>query len=166
MHTPACLLTALADFLTFSLLSADNLLPLHIQGLGGAEAQIGRIMACYHAAAILCQAVAGAYLDRWPRKPVLLATTATLTAVAVAFAPNDRRGWHCYLLRFLQGTALALSGTLTLTIIADLAPPGRRAEAVGYRPSFAAGGAALALGSLAFWRSFREAERGRGSEAA
>lgn len=115
MYTPACLLTALGDFLTFSLLSADNPLPPHIQGLEGAEAQIGRIMACYHAAALLCQAVAGAYLDRWPRKPVLLATTATLTAVAFAFA---------------------------------------------------AGGAALALGSLAFWRSFREAERGRGSEAA
>jgi MFS family permease len=131
VYTRAFVLTAVANFLVFGLLNAYNLLPLYIQQLGGAEGQIGRIMACYHVAAILCQAAAGGLLDRWPRRPVILAATTTLVAVAVAFALTTSLGWHFYFLRFLQGAALALYGTINLTLIADLAPPGRRAEAVG-----------------------------------
>jgi len=131
VYTRAFVLTAVANFLVYSLLNAYNLLPLYIQQLGGTEGEIGRVMACYHVAALCCQVVAGRVLDRWPRRPVILGATTTLVGVAVAFALTTSLGWHLYLLRFLHGAALAFYGTINLTLIADLAPAGRRAEAVG-----------------------------------
>lgn len=131
MYTKAFVLASLANFLVFGILNAYNLLPLYIQALGGREGEIGRIMGVYHVAAILAQAVAARALDRWPRRPVLRASSAALVVVTVGFAFTTRLGWHFYLLRFLHGAALALFGTTILTLIADLAPPRRRAEAVG-----------------------------------
>lgn len=131
MYTKPFILAALANFLFFANLNAYTLLPLYIQALGGREGQIGTIMAMYSVAALLCQLGAGALLDRWGRKPFMLLAAATVTAVSAAFALSSRLGWHFYLLRFLQGAAFALFITSNLTLIADLAPPSRRAEAVG-----------------------------------
>ncbi|MFB3820225.1 MAG: MFS transporter [Candidatus Methylomirabilales bacterium] len=131
MYTKAFLLSSLANFLVFGILNAYNLLPLYIQSLGGREGEIGRIMAGYHVAAILAQASAARALDRWPRRPVLRVSSGALVLVTVGFALSTRLGWHFYLLRFLHGAALALFGTAVLTLIADQAPPGRRAEALG-----------------------------------
>ena len=131
MYTKPFLLLTLVSFLSYTILNAYNLLPLYIQALGGREAEIGRIMALYHVAAILCQAATAELLDRWSRRPVLLAGTAALTAASFAFALTTRLSWHFYLYRFIQGAALALSGTVSLALIGELAPPSRRAEAVG-----------------------------------
>ena len=131
MYTKPFLLITLVSFLTYGILNAYNLLPLYIHALGGREAEIGRIMALYHVAAILCQAATAGLLDRWPRRPVLLVGTIALTAASFAFALTTRLSWHFYLLRFLQGVGLALSSTISLALIGELAPPGRRAEAVG-----------------------------------
>jgi MFS family permease len=147
VYTKSFLLLTLVNFLAFAVLNAYNLLPLYIQALGGREAEIGRIMAVYQFAAILCQAATAGLLDRWPRRPVLLASMAALTAASFAFALTTRLGWHFYLFRFTQGAALALSSTIGLALIGGLAPPGRRAEAVGLYG--VAGLAALALAPAA-----------------
>ncbi len=131
MYTKPFLLLTLVSFLTYGILNAYNLLPLYIHALGGREAEIGRIMALFHVAAILCQAVTAGLLDRWPRRPVLLVGTIALTVASFSFALATRLSWHFYLLRFLQGVGLALSSTVSLALIGELAPPGRRAEAVG-----------------------------------
>ena len=131
VYTKPFLLLTLVSFLTFGILNVYNLLPLYIHALGGREAEIGRIMALYHVAAILCQAATAGLLDRWPRRPVLLVGTIALTVASLAFALTTRLSWHFYLLRFLQGVGLALSSTVGLALIGELAPPGRRAEAVG-----------------------------------
>jgi MFS family permease len=131
VYTKPFFLLTLVSFLTFGILNVYNLLPLYIHALGGREAEIGRIMALYHVAAILCQAATAGLLDRWPRRPVLLVGTIALTAASFAFALTTRLSWHFYLLRFLQGVGLALSSTVSLALIGELAPPGRRAEAVG-----------------------------------
>lgn len=131
MYTKPFLLITLVSFLTYGILNAYNLLPLYIHALGGREAEIGRIMALYHVAAILCQAATAGLLDRWPRRPVLLVGTIALTAASFAFALTTRLSWHFSLLRFFQGVGLALSSTVSLALIGELAPPGRRAEAVG-----------------------------------
>lgn len=131
MYTKPFLLLTLVSFLTFGILNAYNLLPLYIHALGGREAEIGRIMALFHVAAILCQAATAGLLDRWPRRPVLLVGTIALTAASFAFALTTHLSWHFYLLRFLQGVGLALSSTVSLALIGELAPPSRRAEAVG-----------------------------------
>ena len=131
MFTKPFVLASLANFLFYSNTNAYTLLPLYIQALGGREGQIGSIMAMYSLAAILCQASIGPFLDRWSRKPVMLLAVGMLTVASTAFALTTRLGWHFYMLRFLQGGAVALFLTSNLTLIADLAPPSRRAEAVG-----------------------------------
>ena len=131
MYTKPFVLAALANFLFFGNLNAYTLLPLYIQALGGREGQMGSIMAMYSVAAIICQATLGPVLDRWGRKPVLALAAAIVTAVSVAFVFSARLGWHFYAFRFLQGAAFAVFITSNLTLIADLAPPSRRAEAVG-----------------------------------
>ena len=131
MYTKPFVLAALANFLFFSNLNVYNLLPLYIRDLGGREGQIGTIMAMFSVAALLCQAGMGPLLDRWGRKPFILLAAITATIVSLAFVGSTELGWHFYLLRFLQGGAFSMFLTSNLTLIADLAPPSRRAEAVG-----------------------------------
>ena len=131
LYTKPFVLAALASFLFYSNTNAYTLLPLYIQALGGREGEIGSIMAMYSVAAVLCQAGVGPFLDRWRRKPVILLGAGILAVVSTAFTLTTHLGWHFYLLRFLQGVAISLFLTSNLTLIADLAPPSRRAEAVG-----------------------------------
>ena len=131
MFTKPFILAALASFLFYSNTNAYTLLPLYIQALGGREGEIGSIMAMYSVAAVLCQASVAPFLDRWSRKPVILVGAGILTVVSIVFTLTTRLGWHFYLLRFLQGAAISLFLTSNLTLIADLAPSNRRAEAVG-----------------------------------
>jgi MFS family permease len=91
VYTKPFLLLTLVSFLTFGILNVYNLLPLYLHALGGREAEIGRIRALYHVAAILCQAATAGLLDRWPRRPVLLIGTIALTAASFAFALTTRR---------------------------------------------------------------------------
>jgi MFS family permease len=88
-------------------------------------------MAMYAVAAILCQAVAGPLVDRFGRKPLIVVGACLVVGVSIAFLFSARLGWHFYLLRFLQGAAFAAFMTSNLTLLADLAPAARRAEAVG-----------------------------------
>ena len=131
MYTKPFVLAALANFLFFSNLNVYTLLPLYIQALGGREGQIGTIMAMFSVAALVCQAGMGPWLDRWGRKPFILLAAGTASVVSLAFVASTTLGWHFYLLRFLQGGAFSIFLTSNLTLIADLAPPSRRAEAVG-----------------------------------
>ena len=147
MYTKPFLLLTLVNFLSYAILNAYNLLPLYIHALGGREAEIGRIMALFQVAAILCQGATAGLLDRWSRRPVLLVGTAALAVASFAFALTTRLSWHFYLFRFLQGVGVALSSTVCLALIGEMAPPGRRAEAVGlYGVS---GLTAIALGPAA-----------------
>lgn len=131
VYTKPFILAAAANFLFFSNLNAYTLLPLYIQQLGGREGQIGMIMAMYSVAAILCQLGVGSLVDRFGRKPFIVLGAAAITAVSMAFAFSTQLGWHFYLLRFLQGLAFAAFTTSNLTLLADLVPASRRAEAVG-----------------------------------
>lgn len=131
LYSKPFILAAAANFLFFSSLNAYTLLPLYIQQLGGREGEIGMIMAMYSVAAILCQLGIGPLIDRFGRKPFILLGALLVTAVPVAFLFSTRLGWPFYALRFLQGMAFAAFMTSNLTLLADLVPASRRAEAVG-----------------------------------
>lgn len=131
MYTKPFVLASVANFLFFTNLNVYTLLPLYIQALGGREGQIGTIMAMHSVAAVLCQAGIGPLLDRWGRKPFMLLAAGLVVVTSVAYAASTALGWHLYLLRFLQGVAFSVFITSNLTLIADLAPASRRAEAVG-----------------------------------
>jgi MFS family permease len=131
LYSKPFVLAAASNFLFFANLNAYTLLPLYIQHLGGREGQIGTIMAMYSVAAILCQLAIGPLVDRLGRKPFILTGAVLACAVSLAFFFSAELGWHFYLLRFLQGTAFACFMTSNLTLLADLVPVSRRAEAVG-----------------------------------
>ncbi len=131
LYTRPFILAASSNFLFFTNLNAHTLLPLYIQQLGGREGQIGTVMAMYSIAAILCQLAIGPLVDRFGRKPFLLLGATLVTGVSTTFLFSTTLGWHLYLLRFLQGVAFACFTTSNLTLLADLAPASRRAEAVG-----------------------------------
>ncbi len=131
LYTKPFILAAAANFLFFTNLNAYTLLPLYIQQLGGREGQLGTIMAMYSVGAILCQPAIGPLVDRFGRKPFLVLGATLVTAASITFLFSTRLGWHFYVLRFAQGAAFACFMTSNLTLLADLAPASRRAEAVG-----------------------------------
>ena len=131
LYTKPFVLAATANLLFYANLNAYNLLPLYVQQLGGREGQIGTIMAMYQVAAILCQVGVGPFVDRFGRRPFILLSATLISVVSLAFAGSSVLGWHFYLLRFLQGAAMAGFTTSNLSLLADLAPESRRAEAVG-----------------------------------
>jgi MFS family permease len=131
LYTKPFILASLANFLFYINLNAYNLLPLYIQQLGGREGEIGTIMAMYQIAAIVCQLGAGPLVDRFGRKPFILLGATLISAVSLAFLGSTRLSGYFYLLRFLQGAAVAGFTISNLTLLADLAPASRRAEAVG-----------------------------------
>ncbi len=131
LFTRPFILAAAANFFFFANLNAYTLLPLYIQHLGGREGQIGTIMAMYSVAAILCQLGIGPLVDRFGRKPFLVLGSALVTVVSTVFLCSTSLGWHFYVLRLFQGVAFACFMTSNLTLLADLAPVSRRAEAVG-----------------------------------
>ena len=144
VYTRAFVLTSLAYLCFYTHISAYNLLPLYLQALGARTGEIGTIMAMFSVAAILGQTVTGRLLDWGWRKRCLLGAAILLTAVSTAFGATSRLGWPLYLLRFMQGLGFAVYMTSGMTLIADMAPPARRAEAVGV---YGSGGLiALALG--------------------
>lgn len=144
IFTKPFVLASLAYLCFFTNISAFNLLPLYLQTLGAQAGEIGMIMATYSAAAILGQTVTGRLLDRGWRRPCLLVALGLLTTVSIAFGVTTALGGLLYLLRFLQGMGFALYMTSGITLVADLAPASRRAEAVGFYG--AAGLIAVALG--------------------
>ena len=131
LYTKPFLLASAANALFYANINAFNLLPLYIERLGGREGEIGTIMAMYQVAAIGCQVGVGPLIDRFGRRPFLILSAGLISLVSLAFMGTTRLGWHFYGLRFLQGAAVAGFNTSNLTLLADLAPPGRRAEAVG-----------------------------------
>ena len=144
VYTRAFVLTSLAYLCFYTHISAYNLLPLYLQALGARTGEIGTIMAMFSVAAILGQTVTGRLLDRGWCKPCLFGSAVLLTAVSAAFGATSRLGWPLYLLRFMQGLGFAVYMTSGMTLIADTAPPVRRAEALGI---YGSGGlVALALG--------------------
>jgi len=185
LYTKDFLVASFANLLFFSNVNAFNLLPLYIRDLGGTEAQIGGIMGMYQVAAILMQPLAGVAIDRLGRRWFMVVGAASALFASLAFGFSKHLGAHFFFLRFLQGVGYSAFFIANFTFIAELAPPGRRAEAMGvfgisglvtialapatgeliieafgYRPFFFIT-ATLAAVALGVSLSLRDPERGR-----
>ena len=131
IYTRPFLLTALANLLFFLSLNGFNLLPLYIKYLHGTEAQIGFIMGMHSLASILFQPLAGVAVDRFgPKRFLYLGALACLAATA-GFLVSDALNTVFPALRFLHGVAFSFYFTANFLLIAETAPPTRRAEALG-----------------------------------
>lgn len=121
---------AAANFLFFFNISSFNLLPLYIADLGGSEARIGWIMGVYSLAAIIFQPLVGRWIERFGIKSFLVVGGIAALLASASFAFLTALSPLFSVFRFLQGFGYSAFFIANLTLIAEIAPPKHRAEAV------------------------------------
>ena len=149
---------SLAFFVSFQILLTA--LPVYaVQRLQAREAEIGLIIGLFAASAMLTRLPVGWVLERGHRVPVLAAGAAVFALSAAGYALIDATGpalaaaWAAgplaslLALRLFHGTGMASFTTAGQTLVVDLAPVGRRGEALGVYGI--AGNVASALGPAA-----------------
>ncbi|HXH82254.1 MAG TPA: MFS transporter [Candidatus Tectomicrobia bacterium] len=120
----------ITNFFFFLALNPFVLLPLHIQALGGTEADVGLVMGLYSAAGIVCQPLIGPWVDVLGRRPFMLGGIAlVLLAALLAVAPAGIAGLA--LVRLLQGVGFSLFFVASFSYVVDIVPPGERGWALG-----------------------------------
>ena len=129
--TAAFVTAAVANFLFFTGLAGFVLLPLHLRRLGATDGQLGLIMACFSATAIVVQPVVGAWVDRGGRRAFLVTGALLTSGVALLFAAAPETLGLFPLLRALQGVAFSVFFIANFTVVVDLVPPDRRGQALG-----------------------------------
>ena len=105
-------------------------LPGYVQEIGGDAAQIGLAFGLFSFSAVAARPVVGWLLDNWGRKPVLLVGAAMFAASPALYILTDSL-WPFQVVRVFHGAGIAAFTTAYTTLVADLAPPARRGEAVG-----------------------------------
>jgi len=123
-----CLATGLF-YLSFYLLLPG--LPLYVKGLGGTPAQLGLMFGYYASMAMLLRLPGGWLIDRRGSRPILLTgmaifMLASLSYIAVGSVPA------ILALRLFHGAGMGLFPTAATVVVAELAPPERRGEAMGW----------------------------------
>lgn len=105
-------------------------LPGFIQSLGGDATHIGLAFGLSTLSAVLVRPAIAPLIDRWGRR-VALAIGAALFAVEPVLYTLTSSVWPFLAVRLLRGVALAAFTTAYTALAADLAPEGRRGEAIG-----------------------------------
>jgi len=132
LWTKAFLVTALSNLLLFfSFQMLIPTIPTHVAQLGGDDFQVGLVIGIFTISSLLTRPFAGKALDRLGRKHVLfvglsicvltIAGYSYLAAIALILAA-----------RFVHGIGWGMSTTSLGTVIADIIPPERRGEGMGY----------------------------------
>jgi MFS family permease len=105
-------------------------LPGFIQTIGGDAAQIGLAIGLSTLSAVAVRPSMGRLVDRWGRKRALLLGAAifTLEPILYTLTPSV---WPFLAVRLLRGVGIAAFTTAYTALVADLAPPAQRGEAVG-----------------------------------
>jgi len=120
-----------ANFCFFLTFASFFLLPLHVRALGGSEQMIGLVMGTGGLAGLASLAVVAPLLDRLGRRVFLLGGLATMALSSAAYLLVSQVGILLFALRVMQGLAFAAGFNAASTLAVDLAPPARRAAALG-----------------------------------
>lgn len=121
-------IAAFFNFFSFQLLLP--VMPLYLLRIGGHESQVGLIMGVTALVALLARPLVGYIADRYGRKPLLLAGSATYTLSSLLYTLVNAVP-PLLAVRIVHGAGLSAGSTGNSTFFADLAPPHRRAEAMG-----------------------------------
>jgi MFS family permease len=133
MVTRPFLLITAVTFLFFLYVGIQiPLMPNLIErGLGGSEFDIGLNLAAFSVAAIAIRPFLGTWGDRYGRR-ILMIGGSLVAAVAVGLMMFVESRWMLLPLRGLAGIGEGAVFVGAATMISDLAPPHRRAEASSY----------------------------------
>ncbi|MEW6776923.1 MAG: MFS transporter [Bdellovibrionota bacterium] len=121
----------LAHFLYFLSFALFFLLPRFVVHVGGSEDDIGFLMSAGGLASLAFIPLTGSLVDRWGRKPFILAGGLLMAIANWSFLAVSHAGPFLYFLRILQGSAFALAFTASGTFAADLLGPSRRTWGFG-----------------------------------
>ena len=99
--------------------------------LGSGEFGVGLAVASFAAAAIVARPFLGRLIERFGRRTLMMAG-ALVAAAAGALLGLSSELWQVLVLRGFMGLGEAALFVGAATLIADLAPPNRRAEAASY----------------------------------
>lgn len=105
-------------------------LPIYILKLGGSESEIGLIIGVFTISAVLLRPFIGRELDRSGRKKILLAGSLVFL-LSMLLYNYTTSVTSLLLLRVFHGLGWGAATTAGSTLIADIAPPSRRGEAMG-----------------------------------
>ncbi len=125
--------------------SSFFLLPKYVvTELSGTASQVGYVGALTVLAAIMTAPLTGKLLARGPRRPIILLGCALTLLTSLAFLWVEALDGYLYAVRAVQGVAFTLVFVATSTLAADLAPPARLGQALGWL-----GSAALIMNAVA-----------------
>lgn len=105
--------------------------------LHGSPAEVGYVGALAVLAAVLSSPLCGKLLDRGRRRPQIVLGCVLSVVAALAFVHVKEAGPYLYAVRAIQGVAYTLYFVAAGTLVADLSPPSRLGQALGW---FGAGG--------------------------
>ncbi len=138
-----------AHFLFASYTAMYTIIPLYVVELGGDESQLGIVVGSFGLVGFFARPFAGRWVHSIGAKRVAIAGTAVFAgATLLHLLVSDV--WLLVPARALQGVGLALGPVATSTMAANLAPPRRRAEGMGFMGN-AISMAALYSPLASFW---------------
>lgn len=129
----------LADFTGFLIFGSFyylmSTLQYYIIGLGGNVAMVGVAQGVFVLVAVALRPMVGNLLDARGRRKFLLLGIAIILVSFLAY-PLVQQVWWVLVVRVLHGVGWAFVTTAVSTIVADVVPPRRRGEAMGYYSNF------------------------------
>jgi MFS family permease len=132
---------SLGAFLSFYLLLAT--LPTYVERVGGSEAAVGFVLGLFSVSAVLVRPTAGQQSDRLGKRSLMAGGAAVLLLSSALYAGASSVA-ALSALRLVHGLGWGVFSTASSALVADIVPPARRGEAVGYFGMF--GSAAMAFG--------------------
>ncbi|MEK7280772.1 MAG: MFS transporter, partial [Chloroflexota bacterium] len=106
-------------------------LPIYIFKIGARQSEVGLIIGIFAITALIARPFSGIAADMWGRRLFMIlgsigmAVSAVLYVIATSTAPMLG-------VRILQGLTFSVTSTAATALVADISPPLRRGEAVGY----------------------------------
>ncbi|WP_159785805.1 MFS transporter [Sodalinema gerasimenkoae] len=118
-------------FFWASMASLLPTLPLYVQDLGGTQQQIGWVMGSFAIGLLISRPTLGRWADRRSRVLVLRVGTAVVAIAPLGylFAASIPQ---LMLLRTFHGISIAAFTTAYSALVADISPPDKRGELIGY----------------------------------
>lgn len=114
-----------------SLASLLPTLPLYIEDVGATKQQIGLVMGCFAIGLLLFRSLLGRLADQHSRKIVMLIGMSTVASAPLGYAMVHSIPL-LMVLRAFHGISLAAFTTGYSALVADIAPPQKRGEVIGY----------------------------------
>ncbi|MBI3771048.1 MAG: MFS transporter [Deltaproteobacteria bacterium] len=124
-------LVTAANFVFFLNFASFFLLPLHLKDLGVSERTIGYVMGTAGFAGLCVLPFLGILLDRISRRGFIITGALAMALASFGYVVLPGAGPLIYLLRIVQGVSFTSAFVAASTLAVELAPIGRRGEALG-----------------------------------